>query len=192
MPESERRSAAALRPWRGQESTRGRWMLSGRCMGERGIQKSRGSARGRLYIGGAVVHRGRSLRRTQVRSWRGEERVLGGGRQLAVSQTPRRPRETRWGGPRWPEAAGRGGYSAGAYCSALQSAQMSGIAILKGQGHVHLCPGASLDALEWSGARWGAAYSNERERGGVAMGKQREKEMGFTPKIIELLKEESY
>ena len=67
-----------------------------------------------------------------------------------------------------PKVVGRLGakssYSARAHCSALQSMHMAGMAILKGQGHVHLCPGASLDALEWSGARWGATYRNERER----------------------------
>ena len=48
-----------------------------------------------------------------------------------------------------------------------------------------------MDALEWSGARWGAAYRNEREMRSCHRYTEREID-GFYPQIIELLKEESY
>ena len=93
-----------------------------------------------------------------------EEGEGGGGQGCSVLRTSRRVGRRAGEGRGGRRHQAEGSYSARAHCSVLQSMHMAGMAILKGQGHVHLCPGASLDALEWSGARWGAAYRNVRER----------------------------
>ena len=77
VPESERRSAAALRPWMGQEGTRGRGRLFGRCMRERGSAETRVSTGEALYRR-VPVHHGRGPRHARV-SLRREKEVKGGG-----------------------------------------------------------------------------------------------------------------
>ena len=57
VPDAERWLAAALRPWREEERRRGRGEMSGRCTGERRIQKRRMALGGRPFIAAAAVHR---------------------------------------------------------------------------------------------------------------------------------------
>ena len=119
---------------------------------------------------------------------RREEGEGGGGQRRGVSQMSRRivgcAGEAR-GGRRRLEG---GGYSAGAHCSALQSAQMAGMAIFYACGHGQRCLvvlGGSKEVGDGLGCPgWPLGEERGRRRG--RNGQSKEIKWGFTHPIIEL------